>query len=187
MAECIARLSWPLLLSKAISQSLFSAKALSYSLLRLFQVMRNCAFILPGVLLLLASGNNEVGSLEMPRLGSGRGSTLIFNGHEAINNHPMPPKVAVALADRDPRMTEEAYAKSNGLPPGEVENRFAASGVLRCPGGSSSAQVTGARDVITTVAHAFRDVCKPLTSPDKCTFEYYLGAERRTVPLSATL
>src|SRR5437762_50812 len=137
--------------------------------------MRNCAFILHGVLLLLISGNNEVGSLEMRRLGSVHAST------------PMLPIVTIASADRDRRMTEEAYAKAEGLSPDEVGDRFAASGVLRCPGRSSSAQVTGARDVITTVAHAFRDVCKPLASPDKCTFEYYLGAERRSVPLSPTL
>lgn len=84
-------------------------------------------------------------------------------------------------------MTEEAYAKTNGFSPDEVRRRFAASGVLRCPGGASSAQVTGARDVITTVAHAFRDVCKTHTSPDKCIFEYYLGAERRAIPLSSAL
>jgi hypothetical protein len=149
--------------------------------------MRNCAFVLPGFLLLLVSGSNEVGSWEMPRLGSDRAPTPIVNGHGAIYNHPMPPIVSVALADTDRRMTEEAYAKANGLSPDEVRNRFAASGIIRCPGGSSSAQVTGARDVITTAAHAFRDVCKPPTSPDKCTFEYYLGAERRTVPVSATL
>ncbi|MGV7216186.1 hypothetical protein [Bradyrhizobium sp. UFLA05-112] len=84
-------------------------------------------------------------------------------------------------------MTEEAYAEANGFSLDEVGDRFAASGVLRCPGGASSAQVTGARDVITTAAHAFRDDCKLRTPPDKCIFEYYLGAERRTVPLSEAL
>jgi hypothetical protein len=84
-------------------------------------------------------------------------------------------------------MTEEVYAKANSFSPDAVRSRFAASGVLRCPGGDSSAQVTGARDVITTAAHAFRDLCKPPKSPDKCIFEYYLGTEKRAVPLSATL
>src|SRR3954465_8636757 len=135
-------------------------------------MLRNYAFVLSGVIFLLVSGNNEVGSWEM---------------HEAITAHFMPPIFTVALADTDRRMTEAAYAKANGLSPDAVESRFAASGVLRCPGGDSSAQVTGARDVITTAAHAFRDLCKPHTSPDKCIFEYYLGAERRTIPLSATL
>lgn len=97
------------------------------------------------------------------------------------------PVVKAASTPTERRKTEEAYAKANGLSPGEVGKRFAASGVLRCPGGSSSAQVTGARDVITTVAHAFRDACKPHTSPDKCIFEYYLGAERRTIPLSTAV
>ncbi|MCP3474160.1 hypothetical protein NLM33_27990 [Bradyrhizobium sp. CCGUVB1N3] len=41
--------------------------------------------------------------------------------------------------------------------------------------------------MITTVAHAFREICKLRTPPDKCTFEYYLGAQMRTVPLSATI
>ncbi|MCK1388758.1 hypothetical protein [Bradyrhizobium sp. 21] len=135
-------------------------------------MMRNCAFVLSGVILLLVSGNNEAGSWEM---------------HEAIISHFMPPIVTIALADTDRRMTEEAYAKANSLSPGEVEKRFAASGVLRCPGVASSAQVTGARDVITTAAHAFRDLCKLRTPSDKCKFECYLGVEKRTVPLSATL
>ncbi|MDA9443092.1 hypothetical protein XH98_29130 [Bradyrhizobium sp. CCBAU 51745] len=95
--------------------------------------------------------------------------------------------VSVASADSERRMTEEVYAKANSLSPDVVRSRFAASGVLRCPGGDSSAQVTGARDVITTAAHAFRDLCKPPMSPDKCIFEYYLGAEKRAVPLSAKL
>lgn len=135
-------------------------------------MMRNYAIVLPGFLVLWVSASNEVSSWE--RQG-------------AINGHPARPIVPVASTERDRRMTEETYAKANGLSPDEVGNRFAASGVLRCPGGDSSAQVTGARDVITTAAHAFRDLCKPHTSPDKCTFEYYLGAERRTIPLSATL
>lgn len=135
-------------------------------------MMRNYAIVLPSFLLLWVSGNNGAGSWEM---------------REATNNHPKPATVTVALADAERRMTEETYAKANGLSQGEVGKRFAASGVLRCPGGASSAQVTGARDVITTVAHAFRDACRPHTAPDTCTFEYYLGAEKRTIPLSATL
>src|SRR3954454_19491781 len=135
-------------------------------------MMRNYAFVLSGVIFLLVSGNNEVGSWEM---------------HEAITAHFMPPIFTVALADTDRRMTEAAYAKANGLSPDAVESHFAASGVLRCPGGDSSAQVTGARDVITTAAHAFRDLCKLHTPSDKCKFEYYLGADKRAIPLSATL
>jgi hypothetical protein len=149
--------------------------------------MRICAYVLLGVLLLLVSGKNEVGSLEMRRLDSGRSSTSLYNSQKAINNHPAQPIVKAASVDSDRRMTDEAYAKANGLSPDEVGSRFAASGILRCPGGASSAQVTGARDVITTVAHAFRDDCKPRTPPDRCTFEYYRGTEMRTVPLSATL
>src|SRR6516162_1996387 len=148
--------------------------------------MRICAFVLACVLLLLVSGK-KVGSLEGRRLDSDRSSASLYNSHEAINNHPAQPIVKVASVDSDRRMTEEAYAKANGLSLDEVGSRFAASGILRCPGGASSAQVTGARDVITTVAHAFRPDCKSRTPPDKCTFEYYRGAEMRTVPLSATL
>jgi hypothetical protein len=133
---------------------------------------RKCAFVLLGVLCLAAFGSNEVGSWEM---------------HGAIDKHRAPPIVAVASTDTDRRMTEEAYAKANGLSLDAVRSRFAASGVLRCPGGDSSAQVTGARDVITTAAHAFRDVCELRRSPDKCMFEYYRGSERRTIPLSETL
>lgn len=135
-------------------------------------MLRNYAIVLPSFLLLWVSGNNDVRSWEM---------------REVTNDHPKSATVTVALAGAERRMTEETYAKANGLSQGEVGKRFAASGVLRCPGGASSAQVTGARDVITTVAHAFRDACKPHTSPDKCIFEYYLGAEKRIIPLSAAL
>ncbi|MFK4511269.1 hypothetical protein LPJ38_06575 [Bradyrhizobium daqingense] len=107
--------------------------------------------------------------------------------HRAINDDLARLIVMVAAPDTDRRMTEEAYAKASGLSPDAVRDRFAASGVLRCPGGDSSAQVTGARDVITTAAHAFRDLCKLHTPPDKCLFEYYRGTEKRTIPLSATL
>ncbi|MBB4394256.1 MULTISPECIES: hypothetical protein [unclassified Bradyrhizobium] len=135
-------------------------------------MMRNYAIVLPSFLLLWMSGSNEVSSAKM---------------REATNTHPTPAIGTVALTDAERRMTEETYAKVTGLSQGEVGKRFAASGVLRCPGGASSAQVTGARDVITTVAHAFRDACKPHTSPEKCIFEYYLGAEKRIIPLSAAL
>lgn len=120
---------------------------------------RNYAIILPSLLLLWIGGNTEAGLGEMRE----------------------------AAANSERRMTEEIYAKANGLSLGEVGKRFAASGVLRCPGGASSAQVTGARDVITTVAHAFRDACKPHTAPEKCRFEYYLGAEKRIIPLTSAL
>jgi len=134
-------------------------------------MLRNYAFVLPGFLILLVSGNNEVSSWEM---------------HRAINHRARPIVMATSI-DNDRRMTEETYAETNGLSLGAVRSRFAASGVLRCPGGDSSAQVTGARDVITTVAHAFRDLCKPRTPPEKCIFEYYWGPEKRIIPLSAHL
>ncbi|WP_157095592.1 hypothetical protein [Bradyrhizobium sp. AT1] len=134
-------------------------------------MMRNYAFVLP-VLLLLVSGNNEVGPRDV-REASGNSARSLF--------------VTVSSTDSVRRMTEEAYAKANGLSPSEIGERFAASGALRCPGGVSSAQVTGARDVITTAAHSFRDLCKPHTLPERCIFEYYRGTERRFIPLSATL
>ncbi|MBR1179143.1 hypothetical protein JQ617_34625 [Bradyrhizobium sp. KB893862 SZCCT0404] len=123
-------------------------------------MVRNYAFVLLAVLLLLLFTSGGPPEIRIPA--SGGAPTTSYG-----------------------RMTEDAYAKENDLSVDAVGKRFAASGVLRCPGGASSAQVTGARDVITTVAHAFRDACKPHTSPDKCIFEYYLGAERRTIPLSA--
>jgi hypothetical protein len=153
-------------------------------MLGLLQVARNYAIVLPGFLLLLISGNIQIGSPEMPPSGAGRDAAPILNGDGISGTHSVA-KVASTHTER--RKTEEAYAKASGLPPGEVRKRFAASGVLRCPGGASSAQVTGARDVITTVAHAFRNACEPHASPDKCIFEYYLGAEKRTIPLSAAL
>ncbi|MCP3440229.1 hypothetical protein [Bradyrhizobium sp. CCGUVB14] len=125
-------------------------------------MLRSYAFVLLAVLILLlftSGGPPEIGTLA-----SDGASTTSYG-----------------------RMTEETYAKANDLAVDAVGKRFAASGILRCPGGASSAQVTGARDVITTVAHAFRDVCKPHTPPEKCRFEYYLGAERRTIPLSAAV
>jgi hypothetical protein len=145
-------------------------------------VARNYAIVLPSFLLLIF-GNIETSSSELPSAGRGRGSAPVDREGIAATH----PAVEVASSHAKRRMTEEAYAKANVLSPSDVRKRFAASGVLRCPGGASSAQVTGARDVITTVAHAFRDACNPPVSPDKCILEYYLGAERRSIPLSSAL
>ena len=125
-------------------------------------MLRSCAFVLlVGVLLLLLFTSG--GRSEMRSLASDRGSAPFHQ-----------------------RMTEEVYARANGLSQAEVRDRFAASGVIRCPGGSGSAQVTGARDVITTAAHLFREACRP-KPPEECTFEYYLGTEKQAVPLSTSL
>src|SRR4051794_34591684 len=130
MVGSVARRRWPLPLSRVISH-LVSVRLVScFLLLGILHVTRNYAIVLPSFFVLLVSGSNEVGSWKMPPFGSGRGAAPIFNRDRVTDSHLA---VEAASTEIGRRLTEGVYAKANGLPPGEVEKRFAASGVLRCP------------------------------------------------------
>ena len=94
--------------------------------------------------------------------------------------------------DTDFRMSEQVFAKNgeaNAVPIEAVQKRFGATGVLECPGGHGSAQLTGASDVITTAAHIFfdRKTCARRDFPERCAFVTKIGklTKRYRVSLSA--
>jgi hypothetical protein len=93
----------------------------------------------------------------------------------------------VAVIDEDGRKTEEEYAQSKNLPLSRIQNRFAATGTLKCDKNSLTAQLTGASNVITTAAHAFEDLtnCKKRSNPEACTFTVKIGNEERTSKVSS--
>lgn len=88
----------------------------------------------------------------------------------------------VAVIDENGRKTEEEYARDKNLPLNRVQNRFAATGTLKCDKSVLTAQLTGANNVITTAAHAFVDLsnCNPKSRPESCTFTVNAGNMERT-------
>lgn len=90
-----------------------------------------------------------------------------------------------AVIDEDGRMTEEEYARKKGRPLAEVQNRFAATGVLRCEKRSASAQLTGSDNTITTVAHILLGMdCDKKSSPSKCSFSVKRGDKEQSSEIS---
>ncbi len=83
----------------------------------------------------------------------------------------------VAVIDENGRRTEEEYAREKSLPLTSVQNRFAATGVLKCGSSRYTAQLTGANDVITTAAHSLVDskTCRKKSNPENCTFTVKVG------------
>ena len=96
-------------------------------------------------------------------------------------------KVAVVEEDGEiGRRTEEEYASDHGLPLSVVQNRFAATGVLKCGRIEQTAQLTGSSNVLTTAAHAFidRKTCKKVAVPESCTFTTKIGSTTRESKVS---
>jgi hypothetical protein len=83
----------------------------------------------------------------------------------------------VAVIDENGRRTEEEYAREKGRPLISVQNRFAATGELKCGPTTLTAQLTGANNVITTAAHALVDskTCRKKSNPENCTFTVKVG------------
>src|SRR5690606_14615348 len=82
----------------------------------------------------------------------------------------LPPGMLVPVVRIGPesRLTFSQYAAENGFSAGKLEQRYAATGLLRCNGSVGTAQLTAARDVITTAAHVLFDRSgRPRTG---CTF-----------------
>lgn len=91
----------------------------------------------------------------------------------------------VRIVGEDGRKTEEEYARYKNVPLYEIQNRFAATGILRCPNRIGSAQLTGDNRTLTSVAHLFRSrECKTINRPDECTFEYVTKGTKRSMRLS---
>lgn len=96
-------------------------------------------------------------------------------------------KVAIIEEEgEDGRRTEEEYAAENGVPVSEVQNRFAATGIIKCGKYTGTAQLTGSNDTITTVAHMFSGAseCTPGVPPESCTFTTKNGNDVQTEEIS---
>jgi hypothetical protein len=90
-----------------------------------------------------------------------------------------------AVIDEDGRMTEEEYARKKGIPLTEVQNRFAATGVLKCAKHSASGQLTGSDNTITTVAHIFVGMgCNAKNTPRNCSFTAKFRDREQTSEIS---
>ena len=68
-----------------------------------------------------------------------------------------PAVVPVVVFGAHPRLTAEEFATENGLDPGLVKRRHAASGVIHCGDARGAGQLTLADNVITTAAHVLFD------------------------------
>ncbi|NGX94112.1 MAG: protein kinase, partial [Candidatus Afipia apatlaquensis] len=73
------------------------------------------------------------------------------------------------------RESENEFADRTGQSILAIKDRFAATGVLSCPWGNGTAQLTGASNIITTAAHVFydrtADTCTPRAALGQCVFE----------------
>lgn len=88
--------------------------------------------------------------------------------------------------DEEGRYTEEEYATKRGLSVADVQNRFAATGVITCGRYTGSAQLTVTNETITTSAHIFGG-CDPDPSrvpPKACTFTTKKGNDIQTRKIS---
>jgi hypothetical protein len=86
--------------------------------------------------------------------------------------------------DEEGRYTEEEYATKRGLLVSDVQDRFAATGLITCGRYQGSAQLTGTNDTITTSAHIFGE-CDPSRVPPKsCTFVMRKGNNTQTRRIS---
>lgn len=78
----------------------------------------------------------------------------------------------VAVYDKPKRMTIEKYGEiTKGLGREGALKRFAPTGVIRCGDRQASAQITGARNIVTTSDHIFfdRKTCRRKVDPEDCT------------------
>lgn len=98
----------------------------------------------------------------------------LTNEHWQVRENP---RVAqVAIFGDDDRRTEEQYARENNMTLAEVQNRYAATGVLTCDRSELTANLTLSNDLIVTSAHGFwGGDCEKLTKPSACTFTIKIG------------
>lgn len=90
------------------------------------------------------------------------------------------------VVGEDERLTEEQYAEKRKEPLARIQKRFAATGMLVCDKAIGGAQLTGAGDVITTVAHLFRTrSCKPSSKVASCRFVISSGTTEQSSALAS--
>ena len=88
-----------------------------------------------------------------------------------------------AIIGTEGRRTEDEYASVKSVSLASVQSRFAATGRLICDGGTLSANLTGANNILTTAAHGFfkRATCTAITRPETCRFVIKVGDTEQVV------
>lgn len=92
----------------------------------------------------------------------------------------------IAIFGDDDRRTEEQYARENNMTLAEVQDRYAATGVLTCDNSEVSASLTLANNVAVTAAHAFANssTCEIKSQPRRCKFTATIGRVKKVVRVS---
>lgn len=95
----------------------------------------------------------------------------------------------IAAVDKDGRMIEEEYARFKNVPLREIQDRFAASGVLSCSHFEGSAQLAGDNVTLVTSAHVLLDLknCKPRNKAGSCEFIVRNSKGEQIIPIATTV
>lgn len=96
------------------------------------------------------------------------------------------PWAAVDAPGEKGRLTERQYAAEKGVNLAEIQDRFAATGLLVCGKQTVSAQLTGDRSTITTSAHVFTDpaTCMKRADPGDCRFAIASSRKKQIVDVA---
>jgi hypothetical protein len=95
----------------------------------------------------------------------------------------------VAIVGEPDRRTEEEWATEHKMTLTDVQDRYAATGILSCKKLELSADLAMVDDVIVTSAHVFRDMktCKKIEDPKDCKFTIKVGDQKQTSGLAAII
>lgn len=96
----------------------------------------------------------------------------------------------VGIFGEDDRRTEEKYARENKMSLSQVQNRYAATGILTCEGSELTANLTLVNNLIVTSAHGFfnevsckqrsRASCAPRPNSSRHSRKSFRGVFRET-------
>lgn len=95
--------------------------------------------------------------------------------HQLTQEEPLADTIAI-FGDDD-RRTEEQFALENKMSLSEVQNRYAATGILTCEGSELTANLTLVNNLVVTSAHGFNSssTCEQESKPSSCTFSVKIG------------
>lgn len=103
------------------------------------------------------------------------------------HGQPRLPLVPVHEMEGHPRLTQAEYASKRGMSASQAEQKWAASGVLKCGHNIGSAEVVGKPDIAVTVAHMFTAQCIHLNEPVQCEFQTTINAALLKIPVTTVL
>lgn len=116
------------------------------------------------------------------------GPASAFNGRSQGIGPPGSLTQKVRVIGKDGRNTEQEYSTAKGQSLGEIEDRFAATGLLNCKKSRASAQLTGDGWTLTTAAHVFKsreNKCKLSERPENCVFHYRSRGIEKTAKITS--